>query len=714
MQPCDAGDRYDFDAPDEVFDFKTLKTDDNADQWFDRSKDAAITQHATPQNSKSSGPTGKTAAQFKKNDKDSRGDEVIENNPPSNIVVSWGDNKPTALKQTRAQPRRVSKRPAVEPKAATPPNKRQKTLPTPKRSAGRSKGTALTKRERQALRSNRRPTRKSANSKEKTHPPSATVSTNQLKTTEQQEIERIEALQNEVAEQRRRNEASYKAALAGSQLPKKPVLSNTIPKEFNFRSDARLKRSASSSSCPHVEVDFSSQLRKHGASPIKAPPRGATVPKPFNLSQGEKQKSKDTPAYVPIAEQIKQYERRTPPRYHLRSRQSQGRGPSPVKAERPKITHPVTPQLMTLHRSRPLVVKSSAEIEAEELEKIHQFKFKALELNRKILDAAIVPKKPAVKEVTQPEGFQLEIEKRLKERQTNKKTKHNEDFTFHSKPVPAKILDEVVGVPEKHVPLPTMPESPAFALKNRVRVERKVEEVKPAPIKAMPIPHSVPFHPKLPAKTVLELCPFSFEEREKERKAMKERKLMEHQKEKSHEFKATPLPDFSEVNLPEKKVLEPTKPAPFRLQIDERGAAKNYRWEKMMQEELKQQAEAACFKARPNVVTHKDPFLPKKENRSILENSAAVEPFQLSTERRAKERQEFEREKSEREALRVLQQQKRQQEQEEHEHQEVERLRQELVHKAQPIRHYKQVEVKKSELPLTIPQSPDFSDRFHI
>ncbi len=37
-----------------------------------------------------------------------------------------------------------------------------------------------------------------------------------------------------------------------------------------------------------------------------------------------------------------------------------------------------------------------------------------------------------------------------------------------------------------------------------------------------------------------------------------------------------------------------------------------------MKEELKQQAEAACFKAQPNNVTHKDPFVPKKENHSIL------------------------------------------------------------------------------------------------
>lgn len=36
------------------------------------------------------------------------------------------------------------------------------------------------------------------------------------------------------------------------------------------------------------------------------------------------------------------------------------------------------------------------------------------------------------------------------------------------------------------------------------------------------------------------------------------------------------------------------------------------------------------------------------------------------------------------------------------------------VHKAQPIRHYKPVAVKKSEVPLTVPESPNFSDRFRL
>ncbi|XP_069581302.1 targeting protein for Xklp2-like [Brachyistius frenatus] len=82
------------------------------------------------------------------------------------------------------------------------------------------------------------------------------------------------------------------------------------------------------------------------------------------------------------------------------------------------------------------------------------------------------------------------------------------------------------------------------------------------------------------------------------------------------QFKAQLLPHFHTVVLPEKKKLEPTKPEPFRLLLDERGAVKSSRWEQMVKEEQKHQEEAAAFKARPNTVTHKEPFRPRRENRA--------------------------------------------------------------------------------------------------
>uniref|UniRef100_A0A8C7QT33 TPX2 C-terminal domain-containing protein n=1 Tax=Oncorhynchus mykiss TaxID=8022 RepID=A0A8C7QT33_ONCMY len=534
------------------------------------------------------------------------------------------------------------------------------------------------------------------------------------KSSEQQEMERIKTLQKEVADQRKRNEASYRAAMAGSQPPKKLALATTVPKEFNFSTDGRVKVGTLPQ---HKEMDFTAQLRKHPSSPAKAP-NGTTVPKPFNLSTGSKRKLEDPAPYVPMAQQIEQFQRRTPTRYHLRSRQSHERGVPMLWGL--KITHPHTPLLMTRQRRRPTAVKSSAELEAEELQKLQQFKFKALELNRKILEGALNPKKPLVKESTRPEGFHLHMDKRLTDRNASKKPEEPEEqHTFHSRPLPVRILEEVVGVPEKKVLCPTVPESPAWALKKRVRIDRKVEEVKPpAPLKAHAAPHfGLPFQPKLQDKTHMDVCPFSFEERECERRLLKEKRLEELRHEEVPKFKAQPLPDFHEVVLPEKKVAEPTKPEPFKLLIDERGAVKHDRWEQMVKEEQKHQAEAATFKARPNMVTHKEPFLPKKENRSVLEdmnNSVVPEGFQLSTERRAKERLEFDRAVSEKEVLRARMEEEQRREQEEREKEDMARLRLEQVHKAQPVRRYKQLELKKSDVTLTVPQSPNFSDRFRM
>lgn len=121
------------------------------------------------------------------------------------------------------------------------------------------------------------------------------------------------------------------------------------------------------------------------------------------------------------------------------------------------------------------------------------------------------------------------------------------------------------------------------------------------------MPHfGLPFQPRLPEDHHVDVCPFSFEERERERRALKEKRLEELRNEEvkclslsrrpskaasTHaalppfqvpQFKAQPLPDFDSVVLPEKKKLEATKPEPFKLLIDERGAVKSSRWEQMV------------------------------------------------------------------------------------------------------------------------------------
>ncbi|KAM7411011.1 hypothetical protein PAMA_021136 [Pampus argenteus] len=597
-------DRYEFDAPSHVVDFKQLENNDSdSDSWFEQQATGEDCNLITPLRPDKPLESSEEPSAIKANPV-----KTVEDVPststsqPANIVTCWGPEasapggtkpKTRSSGQPPAQPRRVSKRKgAASP--ARPPVKKHKN-------------------------------------------------------SEDHELERIRNLQKEVALHRKRNEASYKAALAGNPPPKKMALSSTVPEEFHFSTDTRA-RTAVSATTGHKEADAGPQTR---AKALK----GATVPNPFNLSTGNnKRELEGATPYVPMAQAIEQFQKRTPDRYHLPSRRNLEKGPCPVRGDHLKLTQPHSPHLMTRLRSRPPAAKSSDDQEAEEVDKLQKNKFKAHPLSK-------------------------------------------------------KIMKGVVGVPEKKLLLPTVPESPAFALKNRVRVE-KVEEVKqPSPVKAPPVPHfGLPFQPRLPEKHAVEVCPFSFEEREREKRVLKEKKLEEKRNEEVPEFKAQQLPDFDAVILPEKKKLEPTKPKPFRLLTDHRGATKSIRQEQMVKEEQKLQEEAATFKARPNVVAYKEPFQPKKEDRAAV----VVECFELATERRAREWEEGKKLACEKEAHRALMEEEQRREEEQREKEEIARLRHEQVHKAQPIRHYRPVSLKKSEAPLTVPKSPNFSDRFRL
>ncbi|XP_068422183.1 targeting protein for Xklp2 isoform X3 [Eschrichtius robustus] len=518
-----------------------------------------------------------------------------------------------------------------------------------------------------------------------------------LKSTEEQELEKRMKMQQEVVEMRKKNEEFKKFALAGA--------------------DERIKQHPKNQE-EYKEVNFTSELRKHPPSPARVT-KGCTIVMPFNLSQGKKRTFGETAStYVPLAQQVEAFHKRTPNRYHLRSKKDDITL-LPSKSVAKICRDPQTPVLQTKQRARPVTCKSAAEQEAEELEKLQQYKFKAQELDPRILEGGpILPKKPPVKPSTQPIGFDLEIEKRIQERESKKKLE-DEHFEFHSRPCPTKILEDVVGVPEKKVLPITVPKSPAFALKNRIRMPTKEdeEEEEPVAIRAQPVPYfGMPFKPQIPVGRTVEICPFSFDSRDKERQLQKEKKIKELQKGEVPKFKALPLPHFDTINLPEKKVKNTTQVEPFCFETDRRGALKAQTWKHQLEEELKQQKEAACFKARPNTVISQEPFVPKREKKSLTEGlsgSVVQETFQLATEKRAKERQELEKRMAEVEAQKAQQLEEARQQEEEQQKEELARLRKELVHKANPVRRYQGVEVKSSDQPLTVPVSPKFSTRFH-
>lgn len=145
----------------------------------------------------------------------------------------------------------------------------------------------------------------------------------------------------------------------------------------------------------------------------------------------------------------------------------------PPKSAVAKISRdPQTPVLQTKQLTRrprtPVTCKSAADQEAKVLEKLQQYKFKAWELDLGILESGpILSKKPPVKPHPQPIDFDLEIEKRVQDFKSKKKSEE-EHFEFHSKPCLTKILEDTVGVPENKVLPITAPKSLAFPLKNKI------------------------------------------------------------------------------------------------------------------------------------------------------------------------------------------------------------------------------------------------------
>ena len=74
-------------------------------------------------------------------------------------------------------------------------------------------------------------------------------------------------------------------------------------------------------------------------------------------------------------------------------------------------------------------------------------------------------------------------------------------------------------------------------------------------------------------------------------------------------------------------------------------------------------------------------------------------------------RQEQEADKKQQEAEEETLRQQREEQRLEEERAQVSRLRAAMVHKAQPVAHYRQVEVMPSTKPLTIAQTPQFATK---
>ncbi|KAJ2744741.1 hypothetical protein GGI20_002710 [Coemansia sp. BCRC 34301] len=256
----------------------------------------------------------------------------------------------------------------------------------------------------------------------------------------------------------------------------------------------------------------------------------------------------------------------------------------------------------------------------------------------------------------------------------------------------------------------TMPRTPQFAKTKRVR--RAVSEAEAAPVvMAATKPKAntaTTLHFSPPKRTVPK--PFTFRsDVAAERHLLKLREdiaRLKAEEEALRQFRANPLPEFPTPKKPKRQAVE-LHVSPFHLQTDTRGEAYQRRLRERLEELEERKRLRMEFKARPIPQSIDHPFVPQPSAIPLT----AIEEILLRTELRSEERRAYDEDRMERERIREDVLARKRLEEERREEEEIKRLRKILVHKAQPVRHYKQLVIKPSDRPLTVPKTPQWNVR---
>ena len=522
------------------------------------------------------------------------------------------------------------------------------------------------------------------------------------------EIKKMREKAKQVKEERKEVIKKLERQSASSQLNGGNKSHVTKTKEFHFKTDERAAKTHSMQTRSDADQpsDFQKKLRKYAPSPVKK--SKTTVVKPFNLSSKRKhheETASTSVPFVPMAKAIIDFHSRTPQRYRIAKSKSFTK--QPVKPLHTTI--PKTPNI-TKPKHRPVTVMSAAEREELEIEEMKQHQFKAHPVSSAVFNAPEPAAKVEKKLPTVPVEFHLSSGNHS----AQPEPEVIKPQPFKAQPVP-HFLYEKPGEKKKRSVEVTVPMSPAFALKKRLKTKVVADELNTEPVSFYhPAPDSANvFKPKIKSNHT-EPEPFSFDVRDKVRFSKKDDKIKEFQEKEavSVNFKAQGMPLFESPasSLPPKQTKKATKVEPFHLRAGERVALRVNEWEKQVEEEVKDMREKANFKANTDYkkVIDGKPWEPKLGQRPLTKAHNVV----LHSQIRAKEREEFDKkiEDEMKEKENVLSKDKQRLEQ--IERKETIELRKNLVHKAQDIHKFKNVQVTKSKKPLTIPESPKFSTRF--
>ncbi|KAL9297734.1 hypothetical protein ACSQ67_023630 [Phaseolus vulgaris] len=413
----------------------------------------------------------------------------------------------------------------------------------------------------------------------------------------------------------------------------KPKLTLTRPKEPDFETSQRIRPTRVKSS-QELEDEMMAKIPKFKARPLnKKILQTATLP--------------PIPRSTPQPPEFKEFRLETWARAHQNadtaSISSTEVSHKQGNSWKPHLTEPKTPLLQTSLRARQPKVKSSLELEQEELQNIP--KFKARPINKKIFESKgdIGIFCNTKKHVTEPQEFHFATDKRI--------------------PPPDSSMADLFGKlslmsePEcNHNPIKRNTIPNPFHLHTEERgaekekklivelLHRQLEEEIARIPKANPYPYTTDY-PVIPPKPEPKQCtrpePFQLESlvrhEEEMQREQEEKQRMEKEEAEMREFKAQPILKEDPIPLPEKVRKPLTLVQEFSLQVNHRAVDraqfderikekemvyKRYREEseaaRMIEEEkaLKQLRMTMVPHARP-VPNFDNPFCPQKSSKDI-------------------------------------------------------------------------------------------------
>lgn len=420
----------------------------------------------------------------------------------------------------------------------------------------------------------------------------------------------------------------------------KPKLTLTRPKSPEFETNQRV-RPARVKSAAELEEEMMAKMPKFKARTLnKKILQTSTLP--------------PMPRSTPQPPEFKEFHLETLARAHQNT-DSASKASSEVShkenSSKPHLTEPKPPLLQTSLRARPPTVKSSLEIEQEELEKIP--KFKARPLNKKIFESKgdIGIFCHMKKHVTEPQEFHFATSERF--------------------PPPTAVADlfdklSLKSEPARNtIPRTTTPNP--FHLHTEERgaekekklymelLQKELEEEATRVPKANPYPYTTDY-PVIPPKPEPKQCtkpePFQLESlvrhEEEMQREQEERLRMEREEAQMRKFKAQPVLKEDPIPVPEKVRKPLTQVQEFDLHLNHRAVDraqfdqkikekemvyKRYREEseaaRMIEEEkaLKQMRRTMVPHARP-VPNFNNPFCPQKTSKTTKPKSPNLRVLQ--------------------------------------------------------------------------------------